>query len=46
MVRGHTVTAHGLFEVTDLCERGVLATCAEEVAEGFERDAAVASLVK
>jgi hypothetical protein len=44
--RAHTVTANGLFEVSNLGEGGVLAAGAEEVAEGVEGDAAVAAFVE
>lgn len=40
-----TVTSHILFQVTNFCQGGVLATGTKEVTEGFERDATVAALV-
>lgn len=41
-----TVTAHLAFEVFDLGEGGVLAACAEEVAQVGEGDATVTALVE
>lgn len=41
-----TVRAYTALEIADLSERGVLPTCAQEVAEGAAVDAPVAALVE
>lgn len=43
---GRTISADGSLQITDFCERRVLPTGAQEVAESFEGDAAVAALVE
>jgi hypothetical protein len=42
----HTVSSDLVFEVLDLCECGVLAACAKEVAERIDLDASGSALVE